>query len=140
VKIDRAFAEAEAKRLAGEIADMLAKVAGEVYVEEVVTKRYTDKKENRRFPKLDPAYAQEKKAEYGDLPIMVREGHLFRAVKQGKSKVGQGIVTITFSLPSYAAEHDESAGNLPRRPPVEPNNSDAKALVEGIARRLKGRK
>lgn len=140
VKIDKSFAAQEAQRLANEIADMLAKVAGEVYVEEVVTRRYTDQKENKRFPKLDPGYAKEKKKQYGDLPILVREGNLFRAVKQGKSKVNQGIVTITFSLPAYAAEHDEGAGNLPRRPPVEPNKSDAKALVDGIVRRLKGRK
>ncbi len=141
MRIDRAFAAEEAKRLAGEIADMLARVAGEVYVEEVVTRRYTDKKENGRFVELDPDYAEEKQDAVGFThPILVREGHLFRAVKRGRGKVNQGTVTITFTLPEYAKDHDEGRDNLPIRRPVAPNASDAKALVEGIARRLKGRK
>jgi hypothetical protein len=174
VKIDRAFAESEAKRLAGEIADMLAKVAGEVYAEEVVRNRYTDVNgANRRFTELSGddrpqnsrsmkdrrktpskaerkdigGYAWKKLEDVGFIhPILVRWGALFKAIKgKHKQKVVAGEVTITFTLPRYALWHDigfdeDQNHSLPRRPPVEPNADDAKALVAGIARRLKGRK
>jgi hypothetical protein len=176
VKIDRAFAAEEAKRLAGEIADMLAKVAGEVYAEEVVRNRYTDANgENRRFEELsgdirpssapamkdrrkapsktelqnvvEDSYADRKMKDVGFIhPILVRWGGLFKAIKnKHKQKVVAGEVTITFTLPKYAMWHEigydhDDDHDLPIRRPVAPNASDAKALVEGIARRLKGRK
>lgn len=176
VKIDQAFAAQEAQRLAHEIADMLAKVAGEVYTEEVVTKRYTDVNgENRRFQELsgdmrsqsapsmkdrrkavskleqlqieEDSYADRKLKDVGFIhPILVRWGGLFKAVKNNhKQKVVNGEVTITFSLPRYAMWHEigydeDDDHDLPIRRPVAPNQSDAKALIAGIVRRLKGRK
>ena len=174
MKIDRAFAEAEAKRLAGEIANMLAKVAGEVYAEEVVRNRYTDVNgQNRRFVELSGddrspsapsmknrrkapskaeqkdlgGYAQDKMEDVGFIhPILVRSGALFKAIKgKHKQKVMAGEVTITFTLPKYALWHEtgfdeDQNHDLPIRRPVAPDPNDAKALVEGIARRLKGRK
>jgi hypothetical protein len=176
VKIDRAFAAQEAQRLANEIADMLAKVAGEVYAEDVVRRRYTDiNGENRRFAELSgdarsssaPAmknrrkalskteksqvekdsYADNKLKDVGFIhPILVRWGGLFKAVKNNhKQKVANGEVTITFTLPRYAMWHEigydeDDDHDLPVRRPVAPNASDAKALVDGIVRRLKGRK
>ena len=176
MKIDRAFAAEEAKRLAGEIADMLAKVAGEVYAEEVVRNRYTDiNGENRRFSELsgdqrsmgsramkdrrkapskaelkdvqEDSYADQKMKDVGFIhPILVRWGALFKAIKgKHKQKVVSGEVTITFTLPRYALWHEigfdeDQNHDLPIRRPVAPNPDDAKALVEGIARRLKGRK
>jgi hypothetical protein len=141
VKIDATFAAAEAKRLAAEIADLLADIAGQAYVEDVVLRRYTDKTENGRFVELNPEYAEEKQNAVGfKHPILVREGHLVRAVKKGKHKVHKGVVTITFTLPEYARDHDTGAGKLPVRRPVAPEGTDAKVLIDGIVRRLKGRK
>ena len=147
MKIDKAFAAEEAKRLANEIADMLAKVAGEVYAEEVVQRRYAVPQENERFEELHPDYAESKKKDVKFThPILVRRGLLFKAIKgKHKQKVASGEVTITFSLPRYAMWHEigydhDDDHDLPIRRPVAPNASDAKALVEGIARRLKGRK
>ncbi len=147
MKIDKAFAAEEARRLANEIADLLAKVAGEVYIEEVVAKRYTDQNENKRFVELDPYYAEEKLNAVGFThPILVREGPLLKAVRKNhKQKVSAGAVTITFTLPSYAMWHETGADSgqdhdVPVRRPVAPNASDAKVLIDGIVRRLKGRK
>lgn len=176
MKIDKAFAAEEAKRLAGEIADMLAKVAGEVYAEEVVRNRYTDANgENRRFvdlsgderPQNAPAmkdrrkapsknelkdvipnsYADQKMKDVGFIhPILVRWGALFKAIKnKHKQKVVAGEVTITFTLPKYALWHEtgfdeDQNHSIPIRRPVAPDPNDAKALIAGIARRLKGRK
>lgn len=143
VKIDKAFASQEAQRLAHEIADMLAKVAGEVYTEEVVSRRYYNSTgENSRFVELDPDYAEEKlEAVNFTHPILVRHGRLLHAVKnKHKQSVQSGTVTITFTLPEYAMDHELGRDDLPVRRPVAPNQSDAKALIAGIVRRLKGRK
>lgn len=90
---------------------------------------------NARFAPLSSQYAAWKAKRFGKKPVLVRTGGLRESiVGHGRVRLVGTLVEIVFTVPSYGRYHQEGAGDLPRRSPVDPNEADMAAVRKSAQR------
>lgn len=85
---------------------------------------------------LSPRYAAWKARAYPGKPILEREGDLKRDLTQrpfGVEVIEPGFMVLGTALP-YAAFHQQGAGNLPQRRPVELREQERREWVRILQR------